>query len=320
VSNITGFPVQPNKAIVGANAFAHESGIHQDGVLKHRETYEIMRAQDVGWTQNRMVLGKHSGRNAHARAPGRQRRGQGRTAMSAKSTVDEIRQRFDALVDVFDKSDRPQPTAIDSAITVQLIAEAALAVNPNARAVLDIGCGAGNYCLALLNRLPAADVTLVDLSQPMVDRAAQRVAAATTGSVQAIQGDIREVELGQGAFDVAVTGATLHHLRDDAEWRAVFSKVFRALRPGGSFWIVDLVSHAHAAVQRMIFQRYGRYLVDLKDEAFRDKVFDYIEEEDTPRPLVWQLDQLRAAGFGETDVLHVNTGFAAFGGYVPVQS
>jgi 2-isopropylmalate synthase len=64
VSNITGFPVQPNKAIVGANAFAHESGIHQDGVLKSRETYEIMRAEDVGWSQNRMVLGKHSGRNA----------------------------------------------------------------------------------------------------------------------------------------------------------------------------------------------------------------------------------------------------------------
>ena len=64
VSSITGFHVQPNKAIVGANAFAHESGIHQDGVLKHRETYEIMRAQDVGWTENRMVLGKHSGRKA----------------------------------------------------------------------------------------------------------------------------------------------------------------------------------------------------------------------------------------------------------------
>ena len=64
VSGITGFAVQPNKAIVGANAFAHESGIHQDGVLKSRETYEIMRAQDVGWSANRMVLGKHSGRNA----------------------------------------------------------------------------------------------------------------------------------------------------------------------------------------------------------------------------------------------------------------
>jgi len=64
VSSVTGFPVQPNKAIVGANAFAHESGIHQDGVLKHRETYEIMTAQDVGWNTNRMVLGKLSGRAA----------------------------------------------------------------------------------------------------------------------------------------------------------------------------------------------------------------------------------------------------------------
>lgn len=64
VSGITGFPVQPNKAIVGANAFAHESGIHQDGVLKHRETYEIMRAEDVGWNTNKLVLGKHSGRTA----------------------------------------------------------------------------------------------------------------------------------------------------------------------------------------------------------------------------------------------------------------
>ena len=64
VSSITGFPVQPNKAIVGANAFEHGSGIHQDGVLKHRETYEIMKAQDVGWLENKLVLGKHSGRNA----------------------------------------------------------------------------------------------------------------------------------------------------------------------------------------------------------------------------------------------------------------
>ena len=64
VSHITGSSVQPNKAIVGANAFAHESGIHQDGVLKHRETYEIMSAQSVGWNANKMVMGKHSGRAA----------------------------------------------------------------------------------------------------------------------------------------------------------------------------------------------------------------------------------------------------------------
>jgi 2-isopropylmalate synthase len=64
VSTITGFPVQPNKAVVGANAFAHASGIHQDGVLKARDTYEIMRAEDVGWATNKIVLGKLSGRNA----------------------------------------------------------------------------------------------------------------------------------------------------------------------------------------------------------------------------------------------------------------
>ena len=64
VSQTTGFVVQPNKAVVGANAFAHASGIHQDGVLKARDTYEIMRAEDVGWTTNKIVLGKLSGRNA----------------------------------------------------------------------------------------------------------------------------------------------------------------------------------------------------------------------------------------------------------------
>ena len=64
VSQTTGFVVQPNKAVVGANAFAHASGIHQDGVLKARDTYEIMRAEDVGWSTNRIVLGKLSGRNA----------------------------------------------------------------------------------------------------------------------------------------------------------------------------------------------------------------------------------------------------------------
>ncbi len=64
VSQTTGFVVQPNKAVVGANAFAHASGIHQDGVLKARDTYEIMRAEDVGWSANKIVLGKLSGRNA----------------------------------------------------------------------------------------------------------------------------------------------------------------------------------------------------------------------------------------------------------------
>jgi 2-isopropylmalate synthase len=67
VSMITGIVVQPNKAVVGANAFAHEAGIHQDGVLKNRMTYEIMEPEIVGLSTNRLVLGKHSGRHAFKR-------------------------------------------------------------------------------------------------------------------------------------------------------------------------------------------------------------------------------------------------------------
>jgi 2-isopropylmalate synthase len=94
VSGITGFPVQPNKAIVGVNAFAHESGIHQDGVLKHRETYEIMRAEDVGWSANRMVLGKHSGRNAF-----RARMAELGKEFATEAELNDVFQRFKQLAD-----------------------------------------------------------------------------------------------------------------------------------------------------------------------------------------------------------------------------
>ena len=94
VSGITGFAVQPNKAIVGANSFAHESGIHQDGVLKNRETYEIMRAEDVGWNANRMVMGKHSGRNAF-----RDRLKQLGTEFETEADLNEVFRKFKELAD-----------------------------------------------------------------------------------------------------------------------------------------------------------------------------------------------------------------------------
>lgn len=102
VAGITGFAVQPNKAIVGSNAFAHEAGIHQDGVIKRRETYEIMRAEDVGWNSNRLVLGKHSGRHALARRL--EELGAGEISPEA---LEELFVRFKALADrkheVFDE-------------------------------------------------------------------------------------------------------------------------------------------------------------------------------------------------------------------------
>ncbi|MGH7214230.1 MAG: class I SAM-dependent methyltransferase [Tepidisphaeraceae bacterium] len=231
-----------------------------------------------------------------------------------KSSVDQIRRRFDNDVERFSNLDVGQSATVDSPLAMDLIVRAVAAVTPAGRAVLDVGCGAGNYTLKLLERLPNLDCTLVDLSRPMLDRAGQRVGAATSGSVTTVQGDIRELAFGEGAFDVVMAAAVLHHLREDSEWEAVFAKLHRALRPGGSMWVFDLVEHALPGVDVVMRERYAEYLVGFKGERYRDEVFAYIAEEDTPRPLVWQLDLLRRVGFERVDVLHKNVCFAAFGG------
>src|SRR5437867_10528741 len=110
------------------------------------------------------------------------------------STVDEIRQRFDADVERFSDLDTGQSATVDAPLAMVLVAQAAAATTPHARHILDVGCGAGNYTLKLLEHLPNLDVTLIDLSRPMLDRATERVGRATTGNIQALQGDIREIE------------------------------------------------------------------------------------------------------------------------------
>src|SRR5580698_1446341 len=111
-----------------------------------------------------------------------------------KSTVDEIRRRFDADVERFSDLETGQSATVDAPLAMALVAQAAAAVTPHARHVLDVGCGAGNYTLKLLERLPDLDATLIDLSQPMLDRAAERVRGATVGRITTIHGDIREVK------------------------------------------------------------------------------------------------------------------------------
>jgi tRNA (cmo5U34)-methyltransferase len=231
-----------------------------------------------------------------------------------KSTVEQIRQRFDNDVERFSNLETGQSATIDAPLSLELVVQAAAALKPDATTVLDIGCGAGNYTLKLLGQLPHLNATLNDLSQPMLDRAVERVTAATSGEVRAIQADVRELELGEEQFDFILAAAVLHHLREDAEWKGVFSKFYKALKPGGSVWIVDLVEHSSPQVQQIMWQRYGQYLSALKDENYRDHVFAYIAQEDSPRSLMFQLDMLREAGFDDVEVLHKNSVFAAFGG------
>ena len=230
-----------------------------------------------------------------------------------KSTVEEIRQRFDADVERFSNLATGQSAAVDELLAMSLIPEVAARTTPQATSVLDVGCGAGNYTLKLLERLPKLNVTLIDLSKPMLDRAVERIRPATSGSIEAMQGDIREIDIGIQRYDIILAAAVLHHLRDGSQWRSVFEKFFRGLRPDGSIWIFDLIDSSIPEVQATMRRRYGEYLTHLKDDAYRDQVFAYVEKEDTPRSLMFQLDLLREVGFSQIDVLHKNACFAAFG-------
>jgi len=231
----------------------------------------------------------------------------------SKSSIEQIRERFDRDVERFSNLETGQTATVDAPLSLALIAEAASRVSPSASSLLDVGCGAGNYALKILEKLPNLDVTLIDLSGAMLERAVQRVSQATSGQVTALQGDIRSLQIIQAQFDIICAAAVLHHLREAAEWQSVFTKFYASLKAGGSLWISDLIEHSDPRVQSLMWERYGVYLSDLKDEAYRDHVFHYIEQEDSPRPLMFQLDLLRSVGFGNVEILHKNTCFAAFG-------
>ncbi len=231
-----------------------------------------------------------------------------------KSTVAQIRHRFDNDVERFSNLETGQSATMDAPLVLELITQAAAATTPQATHALDIGCGAGNYTLKLLQQLPGLHMMLVDLSQPMLERAVERVQQAQVGQITAVQTDIRDLVLGEQQFDIILAAAVFHHLRSDEEWTAVFRNCYHALRPGGCLWIADLIEHSTTAVQTLMWGRYGDYLTALKDETYRNHVFRYIEQEDTPRPLMWQLQLLQTVGFQQIEILHKNSCFAAFGG------
>ena len=241
------------------------------------------------------------------------------SSFAAKSTVKQIRRRFDNDVERFANLQTGQSSTVDAPLALELITSAAAVTNPEATHFLDVGCGAGNYSLKLLEKVPKRDVPLISLRRPMLMRAKEKKFEVTNGRIHTHQSDIRELELGENQFDIIMAAAVLHHLREEAEWTAVFQKFFRALKPGGSLWISDLVTHTYEAIEQMMVERYGRYLTELKDEAYRDHVFAYIAAEDSPRPLLFQIDLLRETGFVQAEILHKNSVFAAFGAVKPIE-
>ncbi len=238
------------------------------------------------------------------------------TPLHQKSTLAEIETRFDADVDRFSNLETGQSATIDAPLAMELITAAALAATPTPERILDIGCGAGNNTLRLLQAAgrDTVDCDLNDLSAPMLERATERVSAATRGQVTPVRGDFRAAPLPEGRYDIILAAAVLHHLRDEADWAAAFTRIYRLLRPGGSVWITDLVTHEDPRVQALMWGRYGAYLESLGGPEYRQSVFNYIDKEDSPRPVTFQLDLLRRVGFKSVDILHKNACFAAFGG------
>lgn len=230
-----------------------------------------------------------------------------------KATNEEIKKRFDSDVERFSNLESGQQTTVDAPLTMELCTEAAKYINPNAKELLDIGCGAGNYTLKMLSKIPNLNCTLNDLSLPMLERARDRISSQTTGKITLIQDDMRNLNLPDNHFDIVLAAATFHHLRTDTDWELVFTKVYRALKPGGSIWISDLIAHDSVLIDKLFQDQYGAYLETLGGETYKQKVLDYIAYEDTPRSVNYQMALLQKVGFKITEILHKNACFAAFG-------
>ena len=231
-----------------------------------------------------------------------------------KATVTEIEQRFDNDVERFSNLDTGQVSTIDAKISLELITEAAKRIVPNAENLLDVGCGGGNYTLMMLSKIPTLKCTLVDLSQPMLDKAFERVSQVSNHEVTVLHGDIRNVALPDNHYDIILAGAVLHHLRDDCDWELTFKKLFGLLKPGGCLMISDLIAQDTEALNDYTWERYGDYLEALNGKAYRQQILDYVEKEDSPRSMNYQLDLMKQVGFRKVEILHKNMCFGAFGG------
>lgn len=234
--------------------------------------------------------------------------------VNQKSTIEEIKLRFDNDVERFANIETGQVSVIDATVSLELITEVAKRLVPRATQLLDIGCGAGNYTLMMLRKIPGLNCTLTDLSRHMLDKAVERVSRQTDGEVKVVQGDIREVDLPEQHFDIILAGAVLHHLRDDQDWENMFTKLYHLLKPNGCLMISDLVTQEMKTISDYTWERYGNYLEGIGGEAYRKKVMDYIEKEDSPRSVTYQLELMKKTGFRSTEILHKNMCFAAFGG------
>ena len=229
-----------------------------------------------------------------------------------KKTVAEIGLFFNGEVERFSDLARGQESIKDARLMMDLLAETAPVLAPDARNLLDIGCGAGNQTLNLLRVFPDADCTLLDISPAMLKRAGERVRPAARGQVTLVEGDFRTAGLPEGNFDIIVAAAVLHHLRDDADWTRGFSRICALLKDGGVLLVSDLIRHEDPAVEAVFKIRHEAFLRKNLGDVEAERIMQSIALSDTPTPLEYQFSLLRRIGFREVCLLHKNLVFGAY--------
>ena len=231
--------------------------------------------------------------------------------MTDKASVNELRKHFDGDVERFSDEQKGQETIVDAPLVLGMVEESIRCMNPDAQDLCDIGCGGGNYSIRIARKLPKLAITLVDLSEEMLQRARYRLEAEGVVVRKTIQDDIRNIVFKPGSFDIVVASASLHHLRSHEDWLLVFRNVFESLRPGGSFWICDIVKHENPEIEAIQRRRYAEFLIGLRDKAFQEMIFEMIERCDTPETISFQMQTLHDVGFRDIDVVHKNMLFFA---------
>ncbi|MDR1478076.1 MAG: class I SAM-dependent methyltransferase [Planctomycetaceae bacterium] len=228
-----------------------------------------------------------------------------------KITIDELRNQFDGEVERFSNEQTGQVSSVDAPLILSIFEKSISQMYPDAKRLLDIGCGAGNFSLRITRKLPQLKLTLLDLSCPMLQKAKERLEAENFVVEEIIQADISKAELSENKFDIVVAAASLHHLRTKQDWRNVFGRIYRSLISGGSFWISDLIKHENETIELLQKERYAEYLRDSRDPNYQQHVFENIDRSDTPETLSFLINVLESSGFRQIDIIHKNMVFAA---------
>lgn len=230
-----------------------------------------------------------------------------------KSTIEEIRSNFNGQVDRFLNIETGQATAIDSPLCMEIVAQTAKLMNPKAEAILDLGCGGGNYAVKMAQQFPTANFTLVDISEKMLEEARKRVSALTSGKVVCVNADYNEVDFGVERYSIVTAGTTLHHQRTMQQWQSIYGRMYDALEQGGLFFVNDIVIGETPEIDALMLDGWKSVLrKNVPNEV--DEFLQKYESEDTPQTLSFQLDLMRQVGFLQTSVLHKHFNFATFVG------